>query len=196
MYPLHLKIAIYGSSGSGKSTLIELLRKISKNVTVHRKDTTRPPRPVEMAEGCADLRFVSAEEFEKNRADYDIVYTKYGFLYGIRRDQLVSAFEKKEIHVVIIRDITALQQFKYMYPDAIAVYVHADPKMIPANLQKREGVDFSERLRRVEMEYKEFIENSTLFDNIIVNFWEIDNAVRQIQNILHLHVRKAASNLR
>lgn len=198
MYPLHLKFAAYGSSGSGKSSLIEIVEKIASNITVHRKDTTRKPRPNENPDKSLDLRFLSQKDFDTNTrsGEYDLVYEKYGGLYGVRRDQLIKAFENKEIHFAIVRDISAIQQFKFMYRDAVALYIHADPETIPENLRKREGVNFEERLRRIQMEYKEFIENNTLFDHVVLNFWELDNSVRQLRNILHSYVRKSTSYLK
>ena len=198
MYPIHLKFAVYGSSGSGKSTLIETVQKVAPNITVHRKDTTRQPRETESLDGTLDLRFLDRTEFDKNteKGEYDVVYEKYGNLYGIRKDQLNKAFENKEIHYAIIRDISAVQQFKYMYQDVRALYIHANPENIPDHLKEREGINFEERLRRTQMEYKEFIENNTLFDHIILNFWELDNAVRQFRNIMHHYVKKSASILK
>ncbi len=196
MYSMHMKFAVFGVSGAGKSTLIDLVRRITPNVTVHKKDTTRPPRnELERTEGSRDLEFVSEEEFKKRELDYDVVYSKYNHLYGIKRDQLIAAFERKEVHFIIVSDITAIQRLKFMYPDMKAIYIHVDPNSIPEHLQKREGVDFEERVNRIRQGYTEFIENSMLFDHVVLNFWDRENAVRQVQNILHYYVRRAASNL-
>ena len=197
MYPIHMKFAVFGSSGAGKSTLIDILKKIEPNATVHRRDTSRGPRPHEPPEGTADLRFISREEFEKRLAnnEYDIVSETYGNLYGVRRDQLLEAFKKKEIHLVIIRDIPAIKRFKFMYRDVKAIYIHADPNNIPKRLRERDGVKAEERIRRSQIEYKDFVDSSTLFDHVVINFWDRDNAVRQLENIFHFYARDAARNL-
>ena len=195
MYPIHLKFAVFGSSGAGKTTLLELVRQLAPNVTVHRKDTTRKPRLNEDPSKSIDLRFVSREEFEAHRTEYDVVYTKYGDLYGVRRDQLIKAFEYKEIHFAVIRDIPAIQQLKFMYPDFRAIYVHVDPEKIPERIQARDTLGHEERQKRTVQEYTEFLENNTLFDHIILNFWDESNAAKQMQNILNSYVRRASSNL-
>jgi len=197
MYPIHMKFAVYGVSGAGKSTIINIIQKIEPRATVHKKDTTRPPRECESSEGAADLRFISKEEFEKRLSnnEYDIVYETYGNLYGLRRDQFIEAFKNKEVHFAIIKDIPALKRFKFMYKDVKAIYVHADPSKIPERLKFRDGVNFQERLRRTEVEYKEFVENSTLFDHVVINFWDRDNAVRQIKNIIYFYAKDSAKEL-
>ena len=187
-----MKFVVFGSSGAGKSTLMEILRKINANITIHQKDTTREPRKTESADGATDLRFVK----ELKQEDYDIIYHKYGNYYGIRRDLLIKAFENKEIHFIIVRDIHAIQQFKYMYPGAKAIYIHTDPEQIPKRLQEREGVDFEERHKRVKEEFNEFVENNTLFDHVIVNFWDLKDAQKQLQNVINYYIRQSTSNIR
>src|SRR3989338_7219514 len=104
--------------------------------------------------------------------------------------------ETKEIHFIIMRDIHAIQQFKYMYPDVKAIYIHTDPKEIPKRLQEREGVDFNERLKRVKEEFNEFVENNISFDHVIVNFWDLKDAQKQIQNIINSYIRKSTSKIK
>lgn len=195
MYPIHLKFAVFGSSGAGKTKLIELVRQLAPNITVHKKDTTRQVRLNEDPEKSIDLRFIPREEFETNREDYDVIYTKYGELYGVRRDQFLKAFDKKEIHFAVIRDIPTIQQLKFMYPDFKAIYVHVDPERIPDRIKARDTLRPEERKERTIKEYTEFLENNTLFDHTILNFWDASNAVKQLRNILNYYVRQASSNL-
>lgn len=192
MYPIHRMFAVFGSSGSGKSTLIELLQKIDPTVTVHQKDTTREHRPgVEAPEGTSDLRFITLEEFEERRkkGEYAMVYHTYGNFYGVQQDQLTRAFENKELHFIIIRDIPATREFKIMHPETKAIYIHADPKNIPKRLKGRDGKSYKDRLKRTQIEYKDFIDSSVLFDHVILNFWDQDNAVRQLKNLLHFYAK-------
>lgn len=191
MYKIHLKFAIFGASGSGKSTILRLLQKISPNVSIHRKDSTRPPRKTEPKEGTIELRFVKI----LNNEEYDIIYPLYGHLYGVRKNLLMKAFDKKEIHFIVINNISAIQQFKYMYPDAKAIYIHTDPEKIPENYQKREGIELVERKRRILQQYHEFLENNTLFDHVVLNFWDLENSTKQLKNIIHYYMRKATGNL-
>lgn len=191
-----MKFAVYGSSGSGKSKLMEIVTGLAPNVTIHRKDTTRTPRAGE-DEQTLDLRFVEEKEFSERQkeGEYDIAYYKYGGMYGVRRDQIVEAFQEKQVHYVIIRDINALKDFKMMYSDAKALYIHANPENIPRNLKARDGVKAEERMKRTVQEYYEYLDNSTAFDHVILNFWDIDNAIKQIRNIQNFYVRRAVEGL-
>lgn len=198
MYPVHMKFAVAGVSGAGKSSLLKLLQQIEPSVTLHVKDTTRTRRPTETEDNFKDLSFLAQQEFDRNNNEgaYDVVYQHSGNLYGVRRDQILRAVQQKEVHFVIIRDIPSIGKFKFMYRDARAIYIHADPRDIPAHLQEREGIDREERIKRMERSYQEFIENSTLFDHIVLNFWGQENAVRQLRNIINYYIREAATNLR
>ncbi|MEM4242414.1 MAG: hypothetical protein QXM31_00765 [Candidatus Woesearchaeota archaeon] len=192
-----MKFAVAGVSGAGKTTLLRLLEQIAPNVTLHIKDTTRSPRTGEAAENSRDLSFLSPEQFEANRLSgaYDIVYSRYGHLYGMRRDQLLRAMQEKELHFAIISDIPSIKQFKYMYRDARAIYIHTDPRDIPDHMQQREGIEKSERLARITRAYHEFIDNNDVFDHVVLNFWEKENALRQLRNILHSYARTGAAGL-
>ena len=185
----YLLFLIYGPSGTGKSSVLKIAKETNNSVTIHKKDTNRKPRKGEDISqgGTFDLNFVN--DF-KNIDPYEIIYRKYDHLYGVRKDLLLNAFKNKEIHFIIINDIEALKDFKNMHPEAKLVYIHTNPEDIPKNVQKREGVPFNERYERVKQGYIEFIENNTLFDHIIVNFWDIENSHRQLQNIIRAYINK------
>lgn len=191
MYKIHLKFVVFGTSGAGKSILMDILHKINPNITINKKDSTRKPRISESKKGSIDLRFVK----HLKKEDYDVIYHKYSNFYGIRRDTMLKAFQNKEIHFIIIRDIHAIQQFKYMYPDAKAIFIHTDHSQIPKRLQMREGIDFDERVKRIKDEFNEYVENNTLFDHVVVNFWDLKDAQKQLQNIINSYIRKSTLNI-
>lgn len=179
----HLLIGLYGVSGTGKSRVMDVLAMANSAITVHVKDTTR----VQREDAERDLRFLSEEEFRENTAngEYDVVYHKYGHFYGVRRDILIRAFERREVHCVIVRDITALQALKRRYRMR-ALYFHVDPETAVDRVRRRHADDEAERLRRVREEYKEYIDHNTIFDHVIVNFWDVQNAVQQVQRLIDL----------
>jgi guanylate kinase len=174
---------VFGTSGAGKSSLITLLKKIDPKITIHQKDTTRLPRKTESKEGSLDLKFVN----KLKKEDYEIIYYKYGNYYGIRKDILKQSYKTNAIHFIIIRDINAIRLFKYMHPKAKSIYIHTDPLKIPIVLQAKEGIEFNERVKRIEEEFNDFVKNNSLFDFIIVNFWNMSSAKKQLKNILKLN---------
>jgi guanylate kinase len=179
----HLLLGLYGVSGTGKSTVIDILSMANKALSVHVKDTTREQRQ----EKERDLRFMSEEEFRErsSKGEYEVIYHKYGHFYGVRRDTLLTAFERRELHCIIVRDITALQTLKRRYR-LRALYFHLDPETAVEHVRRRNAEDQEERLRRLREEYKEYIDHNTLFDHVIVNFWDLQNAVLQVQRLIDL----------
>ena len=177
----HLIMVFYGVSGSGKSLLLKMMKDIFPNVTLHRKDSTRPRRQGEPAHGTPELRLVKKLG---PASDYLLTYQAYGAWFGVRKDQLNKSFDKSEIHLIIIANIKAIKEFKAFYPHAITVYVHSDPQNIPERLIKRDTLEYEKRKKRSVALYKGFLNNNTLFDFIVLNFWDKRNAAQQAENII------------
>ena len=187
----YILCAVFGASGSGKSTLLDIITQICPQATVHRKLTTRKIRPGESAQNAKDLVFV--DEVDPRKCE--VVYRKFGNDYGVRKDLLRQAFMKKEVHFIIMRDTQAIRKLKQSHPETRTIYIHTDPESVDRNLQKREGVDMQGRRSRIRDDFAEFVHNNTLFDHVVVNFWDIENATRQIENILASCLKSAAREL-
>lgn len=182
---------VYGASGCGKSHVLDMIIKICPEASVHQKLTTRKPRENEDPENCRDLKFVNNIDPD----ECEVVYGKFSAHYGVRRELLERAYREKESHFVIINDTQAIRKLKQSHPETIAIYMYTDSRDVSRNLQKREGVSMKERRRRIRDSYQEFVHNNVLFDFIVVNFWEVDNAIRQLEQILANHYRLAAGSL-
>jgi guanylate kinase len=182
--------AIYGVSGGGKSTFIEILSKVNSSITIHKKDTTREPDDKEIAVINSELNFLDIQKFDskRERGEYEVVYLKHGNYYGVLSNQLTESFEKKKIHCIIVRDIIALKELKNNFLNLKTIYFHVDPSIVPERLAERDRYDTETRREKIKEEFKEYVENNTLFDHTIVNFWEISNAVRQLQNIINHYI--------
>lgn len=180
-------MVFYGVSGSGKSALLHMLKGVFPNVTLHRKDCTRPPRKNEPQGGTPELRLVKKLGPKK---DYLFTYKQYGYWYGVEKEQLNRAFANHEIHLIIIGSMSALKKFKTFYPHAITVYVHSDPENIPKRLLLRDTLQYEQRKERIIAIYKEFLRNSTFFDFIILNFWDGKNSLKQAQNIITKYLER------
>lgn len=188
VYPKkHIIMVFYGVSGAGKSALLEMIKGVFSHVTLHRKDSTRPPRKDEPADGVPELHLIKKMGSKK---DYLFIYKQYGYWYGIKKDQLNKAFANHEIHLIIIGNMRALKKFKSFYPHAITVYVHSDPENIPKRLLLRDTLQYEQRKERIVSLYKDFLRNSTFFDFIILNFWDKRNALKQARDIITKYLER------
>ena len=188
IYPKkHILMVFYGVSGTGKSTLVQMLQQVFSHVTLHRKDSTRPPRKGEPIDGTPELRLV--KKFDPKK-EYLLFYKQFGHTYGLKKDQLTQAFANHEIHLLIIPNIQAIKKFKTLYPHAITVYVHSDPKTIPTRLRQRDSLEYKQRKDRIEQQYNEFLKNSTFFDFIVLNFWDKKNSLKQAKEILKKYLER------
>lgn len=174
---------LYGASGSGKSTLLHFLKK--KGFSIHTKDTTRPPRKTESGKETLELRFLD----KLHRENYAVIYKQYGYLYGVRKDLLKKAGNSKKPHFIIVNDIAAIKRFKSLHPKTTLIYVHADPENIPERFKARDKLELKQRIKRIRGQYLDFIKNNTIFNHIVVNFWEIKYAEKQILSIIKLYHR-------
>ncbi len=200
----HGVFVVHGVSGCGKSTLLRLMTHCFENLTVHVQDSNRKPRTTD-----EDIRAgVPETHFREHRNEYVAVYEKYNNLYGIRRDQWNTAYEERQLHFVICCDINAIRQLKVQYR-VTALHVHTDSRDVERllrrraavdELERKEGTSIKERLRRMKLLNKEYIENNTLFDYTILNFVhtsaEQDAAMRQLQNIINDHRAEASRYLK
>ena len=178
----NLFFVLYGASGSGKSTLLHMI-KDRVGCSIHQKDTNRPPRRNEDRNGVLELRF-QKKLVPKN---YALTYKQYGYFYGIRKDLLKKAVRNKEQHFIIINDVQAIKKFKNTYPQSIIIYIHCDPAHVPERIMKRDGIIPKKRQKRIEQQYLDFIKNNTLFNHVVVNFWDIKHAKKQIFNFMDLY---------
>jgi len=175
----NLFFIIYGASGSGKSTILTLIKNI-KNVSIHQKDTTRPPRKKENINKILELRFKN----DLNENDYLLIYKQYGYFYGVRKDLISKAIENKEFHFIIINDIEAIKKFKSKYPNTVIIYIHYDPSEIPNRFKERDTLEFTQREKRIQEQYLDYVNNNTLFDHVVLNLWDIEYSKKQILSIL------------
>ena len=181
-----LLFCVYGASGSGKSELIRLAKTKFRKVSINRKQTTRKRRRAESQKGAFDLEFVEKINPENSALTYSI----FGNKYAVNKRQIEEAEADGGIHFVIIAEVSALKKFRNRYPNAILLYVHCDPDHIPKRIQKRDSLNsYKKRKKRIEMQYKHYINESLMFDHVIFNLWEREDSLRQLQSVIK-HYRK------
>ena len=106
-------ILIFGASGSGKSTLCSELEGID-TFSIHRKGSTRPVRQY-------DGREIIHVEEEQLRQQYEYIYSRYGFLYGMQKSQIEVAIQEEKIHVAICNDVDVIEKIKSVYKELVKV---------------------------------------------------------------------------
>jgi len=196
--------AVFGASGVGKSTLLEIIKQVCPQATVHRKFTTRTKRPGESSANMLDLEIVKSID----PLLCEVVYKRLSSYYGVKKDLLRQAYENHEMHFIIMRDILAIRKLKVMHPELVVIYIHCDPMKAKKNLKKRdgvspveknlqaqEGVTLKERLNRIQEDFDDFVRNNTLFDHVVVNFQDIETAVKQLGRIIAHYQHEAAQSL-
>jgi GTPase SAR1 family protein len=70
-------VMVFGASGSGKTTLMEQLMLGGGQYSIHIKATNRPARQYD------DIEIQCVESVSP--AEYDYIYSTYGYSYGIQR---------------------------------------------------------------------------------------------------------------
>jgi guanylate kinase len=184
---------IDGVSGTGKSDLIEYVQSTHHHCGVLIKATTRELRPHEKIENVSlDLKFLSTQEFDSHGFDY--VYEYYGNHYGFFAVDLNTSLKEYSNVFAIIRNIELISKLKETYKpfNVVAVFIHSDLRLIAKRLRlqgrSQSQIDF--RLRRLRKVYGEYIQNSNVFNDIILNNSDkrdfhllIDNLVLKYSNI-------------
>lgn len=159
-------ILILGASGSGKTTLLNELIKVSDEITINQKVTTRPPKKYDSTEikcvKCIDKKI------------YPYVYKQYGYEYGINKKQIEYAIKNGLDHFIICNDIEALKTLKKVYKERVkTLFLLFDaPKAHIEKVQKSRGIADDEidlRLAKISVLSELFIDNSELFDGVILN---------------------------
>jgi len=159
-------ILLFGASGSGKSTLISELE-VNGTFSTHKKGSTRLERQYDGNE----ITHVNENEIH---SQYDYVYSRYGYSYGLQKCQFDIAMRERKNHLVICNDIAVIEQIKSDYRDSvIVIYLFYDaPKMVIEGIQRERGITDDEiklRLEKIDVLHSIFIEHSSLFDGVIIN---------------------------
>ena len=158
---------IFGASGSGKSTLLNIVRNDLGHASAHVKGTTRNKRQYDEEE---IVSFPDGLPEEK----YQYIYSQYGYEYGIEKAQLDHAIANKIHHFVICNDLEIIQRLRRDYSDCIKViFLRFDAPMESLEMiQRSRNITDDEidvRINKIKLLHSLFIEQSDLFDEVIVN---------------------------
>ena len=161
-----LLVLIFGASGSGKTTLLRELRSTGGRLTIHRKGTDRPPKKYDWDEiECVET---------VSPAKYEFIYRQYGNAYGIERQQIDASLNSGKDHFLICNDIEMIGILRQEYGDSVRcvfLLFNAPRAQIEA-VQKARAISDDQvdlRLAKIGVLSELFLDNSALFDGVILN---------------------------
>ncbi|MBN1794227.1 MAG: guanylate kinase [Candidatus Omnitrophica bacterium] len=163
-----LLFVISAPSGSGKTTLCDRLVAQVPDLVQTVSMTTRAPRQGER--NGADYIFVSAEEFEKLRAqDAFVEYAPvFGHLYGTPLNQIEDIFSRGKDALLNI-DVQGARQIKRRFPKSVLIFVKPpSTKELERRLRGRSTETDSEIAKRLAIAAAE-MERAVDYDYVVVN---------------------------
>lgn len=164
---------IFGASGTGKTTLMNCVFSEFGEKAIHKKGTTRNKRKYDDIEIESYPNGLPDEKFGKENG---YIYSTYGYEYGIEKKQLNDALEGGYPHFVICNDVETIKKLRNDYGTHICVvYLSFDaPRETILSIQKTRGITDDEidaRVDKIEYLNREFISNSSFFDEVITNHY-------------------------
>lgn len=159
---------VSAASGTGKTTLVSRLSACQPDIRISISHTTRMPRDGE--QNGIHYHFVSRDEFEQMIAANAFIEhaNVYGNYYGTSL-KAVESLSKQGYNVILEIDVQGAEQIRRLLPEATSIFI-LPPSMAELNERLRNrGTDSEDVIAyRLEKSRKE-IEQSLLFDYVIVN---------------------------
>lgn len=143
MYQIKEKEQIFiytGPDGSGRKTIAKMVATAFDMETVL-SYTTRPPRHYE--KDGRDYHFVDRDTYLKMQEQQEFLESVEidGFLYGIREEDIVKAFEKHNL-VYLTLNPEGTEKLKQMYGDKVMrFFIYADRDTVIQRQKERQDND-------------------------------------------------------
>lgn len=164
-------MVVSAPSGAGKSTLCtQLLKELSKRLTLSISWTTRPPRGNE--KHGKEYFFVDRNKFEE-----EILHGKgfaekaevHGNLYGTSKQALEDSWESHK-HVLLDIDVQGAETLRDQYPDRIFTVFIAPPDLTELERRLRgRGTDTEEAIQKRMRNAIDEMARKDEFDWVLVN---------------------------
>lgn len=172
---------ISAASGTGKTTLVSRLLANHNGLRVSVSHTTRPPREGEV--NGVHYHFVSKEEFESLIAqeaflEYADVFGNY---YGTSAEG-VNALAAAGYDVILEIDVQGAAQVRNALPEAVGIFILPPSFDVLAARLNGRGRDSREVIQRRLSKARHEIEQSVLFDFVVVN----DDLARAEEDLRHI----------
>lgn len=159
---------VSAASGTGKTTLVSRLSACQPDIRISISHTTRMPRDGE--QNGIHYHFVSRDEFEQMIAANAFIEhaNVYGNYYGTSL-KAVESLSKQGYNVILEIDVQGAEQIRCLLPEATSIFI-LPPSMAELNKRLRNRGTDSEDVIAYRLEKsREEIEQSLLFDYVIVN---------------------------
>lgn len=159
---------VSAASGTGKTTLVSRLSACQPDIRISISHTTRMPRDGE--QNGIHYHFVSRDEFEQMIAANAFIEhaNVYGNYYGTSL-KAVESLSKQGYNVILEIDVQGAEQIRRLLPEATSIFI-LPPSMAKLNERLRNRGTDSEDVIAYRLEKsREEIEQSLLFDYVIVN---------------------------
>lgn len=184
---------ISGHSGSGKTTLLSLLQNqdVFKAV-VAPKYSTRPERKDEFD----DIKHVDTI----NHEEYTFVYPMNNYTYGIKAEEIAEILGQGYNVFIILSDLRIVDEVKQFFGSiAVSLYIYRNlsAHQLKNILEKREitrGINQDDtvpferqkqtRLNRLYLMQRQYVDNITLFDHVILNTRRIQDLLQQVTKLV------------
>lgn len=185
---------ISGASGSGKTTLLDLIQnKATFRAVVAPKYSTRPERKVKFDD------IIHVEQI--NDAEYTFVYTMNNYIYGIRPEEIMDLLGQGYNVFIILSDLRIVEDVKHFFGSlALRLYIYRNLsagqlKKVLEERERERGIEQGNtnlfprqvrtRLNRLYLMQRQYVDNITLFDHVILNTRKPQDMLEQVTNLVN-----------
>lgn len=174
---------ISAASGTGKTTLVSRLLKNNSNLRVSISHTTRQPRDGE--QNGVHYHFVPKEEFESLIARQEFLEhaNVFGNYYGTSIAG-VNSLSEQGYDVILEIDVQGADQVRKILPEACSIFILPPSFDTLAQRLTGRGTDSEDVIRTRLDEARSEIEQSVLFDYIVIND-DLDRAEADLLSIIN-----------
>ncbi|MDD2766843.1 MAG: hypothetical protein PHH40_03710 [Candidatus Moranbacteria bacterium] len=176
---------ISGPAGSGKDAIINGLEKL---IPLSRVITTTTRRPRHNETDGNPYHFLSREQFLQNIAEKKFIeysVNENDELYGVTFEELDRVDRSGAIGIWKM-DWKGVISAKKLFPNIIAIFIHAPMNILEARLRKRDSAQTNKNYFEDRMNYtKEWLKHTDIYDYTIENEQgELDQSIEQVASII------------
>ncbi|PIT49554.1 guanylate kinase [Snodgrassella alvi] len=159
---------VSAASGTGKTTLVSRLSAHQPDIRISISHTTRAPREGE--QNGVHYHFVSRTEFEEMIAGNMFIEhaNVYGNYYGTSL-KAVESLTQQGFNVILEIDVQGAEQMRRLLPEATSIFILPPSMTELTERLKNRGTDSEDVIAYRLKKSREEIEQSLLFDYVIVN---------------------------
>ena len=173
---------ISAASGTGKTTLVSRLLSVHADVRVSISHTTRSPREGER--NGEHYYFVGTAEFEGmiGKGEFLEHADAFGNYYGTSFSGL-QALQREGFDVILEIDVQGAEQVRRALPEAVSIFILPPSFAVLSERLRGRNTDSAEVIEKRLRQARGEIEQSLLFDYVVVNH-DLAEAEAQLSAII------------